>query len=111
MILSDKLYGWVKWFVGIVLPAISAAVFSLQEIFDISNVEQIMGVCAILATFLGTVLLRSNHNYQNSEERFDGDLIVTKTEDGDTFRFALNTPPEVLEQKSDVTFKRVVEQG
>jgi hypothetical protein len=111
MIVKEPWYSRIKWFVMIVLPAISAAYFSLSDLFDLDNALQVMGVCSILATFLGAVLLNSNKNYQASEERYDGDMVVTETEDGDTFRLALNAPPEILAAKGEVTFKRVVEQG
>ena len=109
MILSDKWYNLAKWFVGIVLPAISAAIFSLSDVFDIENAEQIMGVCAVLATFIGAVAGLSSRNYNNSEERFDGDMIMTDTEDGSTFRLNLNASPEDLAAKDSITFKKVVE--
>jgi len=109
MILSEPWYSRMKWFTAIVLPAIATAVFSLQEVFDITNAEQIMGVCAILATFLGTVLGISSNKYNNSDDRFDGDMILEEGEDGSTFRLNLNASPEDLAAKDSVTFKKVIE--
>jgi len=109
MILPEKWYNIAKWFVTIVLPAIGAAVFSLQNAFDISNAEQITGVCSVLAIFLGTVLGISTKNYNTSDKAFDGDMIMTQGEDGDTFRLELNSTPEELAAKDNIRFKKIVE--
>jgi len=108
MILPDKWYNLTKWLVGIVLPAISAAVFALSDVFNIDSVEAIMGVCAILATFLGTIFGISSRNYNNSEAAYDGNVVVTNPEDGPkNFSLELNKNPEELENQASIRMKVV----
>jgi len=108
MVLPQKYYDFVKWFVGIVLPAISAAVFSLQETFNIDNAEQIMGVCAVLATFLGAIAGISSRNFNRSDAAYDGYVVVTNPDDGPkNFSLELNKEPADLEAQTSIRMKVV----
>ena len=109
MILSEKWYYKVKWFIIIVLPAFSSAYFALSNVLSLPSAEQVVGTCAIIATFFGTVLGVSNKNYKSSDTRFDGEMFMLEHEDGATFRLNLNSEPEVLAAKDFVTFKKIVE--
>jgi hypothetical protein len=109
MILSEKWYYRFKWFIIIVLPAFSSAYFALANVLGLPASEQVVGTCAIIATFLGTVLGVSDKNYNASDARFDGDMFMIEGEDGSTFRLNLKADPEVLATKDSITFKKFVE--
>ena len=109
MILSEKWYNRARWFVLTVLPAFSAAYFALSDLFNLANALQVTGVCAILATFLGQVLRISTNNYVNSDARFDGDMIITESEDGASIKLDLNTEPEILAGQDSVTFRKITQ--
>lgn len=62
-ILSATWYNRLKWFTLIFLPAFSALYFGLGAVWNFPAGEQVVGTCAVLAVFLGTVLGISGRNY------------------------------------------------
>lgn len=69
MKMNNKLYDVLKWIATIVLPAISAAYFTLASIWGFPYGEQIVGSIAVVETFLGAVLGISNAKYKKSETK------------------------------------------
>lgn len=102
--LSEKAYNFVRALVIHVLPALSAAYFSLDSIWDLPKEDEVVGTLAVIAVFLGAVMGVSSRNFNKSG--FDGDVVVTETESGSTkFSLELNATPEELEQKKAIRFK------
>lgn len=106
MQLNNKIYDNLKWITLILLPAISAAYFSLSSILSLPAAEQVVGTIAVVITFLGAILGISTKSYNNSDTKYDGTLVVdTSDEAKDVFSFKLNDSPESLPEKDVVTFK------
>ena len=104
IMLSDVWYGRLKWFVSIVMPAIGSLYFGLAQSFAWANGEQVLGVIALTATFLGTVLGISSKNY-NKTATGDGEIVVTHQEDGPpAFSLRLEKTPEELEGMKKISF-------
>ena len=109
--LSNTTYDRVKWFVQIVLPAFGALCFGLGKIFNLDSADEIVGICALVATFLGSILGVSSKQYNDSDASKDGDLIVTTDGGGvQNVLLALNDDPENIIGKKQIVFK-VVEQS
>lgn len=106
--LSDTWYNRLKWFVMTVLPAFSAAYFALGNvILNLPAEEAVMGVCAILATFLTAVLGLSNKSYVNSGAKYDG-VVELVMDPGGVAKASLNIqgdPETLLTTKDEITFK------
>lgn len=108
-ILSPKMYEFMKKLVQIVLPAFSALYIGLAELWGLPRALEVSGTCALLATFLGVCLGISSTTYRKINDLNAGDLIVKSDDEGSTFRFVLNTPPEEFDQKQSLTFNVVRE--
>jgi hypothetical protein len=105
-VFSEKLYNRVKWVTTILLPAVSTFYFTLSGVWDLPYTTQVIGTLAALATFLGVLIGISTKSYNNSENRFIGDMVFETTEDGKkTFTLAFNEDPIDLELFPEVTFK------
>lgn len=103
---SDPTYKFLKWFTMIVLPAASSLYFGLSGIWDLPNTEQVVGTYSLVITFLGTLLGISTKTYNNSDDKFDGDVQVSKDDGGRTIMgLALNQPPETFPDKQVLLFK------
>jgi hypothetical protein len=104
--LSNKVYDIGKMFVTIIIPALSTLYFTLAAIWDLPHAEQVVGTMAAIATFGGVVLGLSTKSYNNSDEKFAGDVVVTNPTPGVTkMELQLNEDVHVLKNKDELTFK------
>ena len=63
MMISNKLYDYLKWLCLIALPALSTLYWSLASIWGWPYIEQISGTIAAVGTFLGVLLGVSTVSY------------------------------------------------
>lgn len=104
-LLNSKMYDRLKWVSIILLPAIGALYFALSGYWDLPKTEEVMGTCLTLGIFLGTLLGISKKKYDNSDARFDGELEVYRTEEGDAIRVVSNEDVSGVAQKKAVTLR------
>jgi hypothetical protein len=103
--MSDKVYGKLRIFVELLLPAVSTLYFTLAQIWGFPNPEKVVGSIAAITTFLGLLLRGARKSYDKSDAKYDGQMNVVE-EDGKTvFSLDLKADPETLSQKKDITFK------
>lgn len=106
LILPEKLYNWVKWLVQIVLPAVSAFYVGLAALYDWTGSDKVVGTIALLTVFLGSLLGISSKNYRNSDEPYDGTMLVTTSPEGKkTVSLQLDGDPHEISEKRSVAFK------
>lgn len=105
--LNDRTYDIVKQLVQIVLPALGTLYFTLAAIWDLPAAEQVIGTLAAVATFLGVFLGLSHKKYMEDDKRFDGDVVVTKTDVGVLYTLELNDNPDELKDRKELSFKVV----
>jgi len=109
--LSTKVYEILKTLVQLILPALGTLYFTLSKIWGeekLPNPEEVVGTLAALATFGGVTLRLSTKSYNNSDARFDGDVVVSQTSDGTTrMSLELNDDVQVLRNKDELSFKVV----
>jgi hypothetical protein len=103
--LSNRAYDVLKYIVQIFLPALSALYFGLAQIWGFPNAEQVVGTIALITVFLGAVLLLSSRQYNNSDAKYDGELLVIPEADKDVYRFQVNLPLEELAKRKDLSFR------
>lgn len=107
---SDTLYDTLKWFATSILPGLSALYAGLGVLWGFPNIEQIVGTIAAVNVFLGLIVQRSSSQYKKSDAGYDGEVVITPSEDGDSFRLVLETPLDEAKEKGYISFK-VPEQG
>ena len=105
-LLSNKAYDWMKYIAQIFLPAVGALYFGLAQIWGLPNAEQVVGTVTIFDIFLGTVLLISTKQYDNSSAKYDGNLIFDEEDpDRRVLRFQVDAPLEEIAAKENLTVK------
>ena len=104
--LSNKAYDNLNWVVRFGLPGLGALYFSLAQIWGLPAGEQVLGTITSLALFLGILLGISSRQYQASDERTDGSLIVdTSNPVKDVYRLDLTTQLDDLPGKDEIVLK------
>jgi hypothetical protein len=104
--MSPKMYDFLKKLVEIILPALSAFYIGLAELWGLPGSLQVAGTLALIATFLGVCLGISSHTYNKLDKAFDGNVVITTTEEGKKlFSLEVNGDPLELEQQGAIRFK------
>lgn len=105
---NSRVYDVLKSIAQIWLPSAGTLYFALAQIWHLPSAEQVTGTVVAIDTFLGVVLGISSSAFNKSDDKYDGNLEVTKTDSGGKlFSLALSSSPEDLEGKQAVTFKVV----
>lgn len=106
-ILSNEVYDLLKFVAQVLLPGVGALYFALAQIWGLPAAEQVIGTIAAFDVFLGLFLRRESKAYDESDAKYDGfiDIDEDVVNEKKTFRLNLDSDPEELEQKKDVTFK------
>jgi Putative phage holin Dp-1 len=104
--LSENLYNRLKFFSLIVLPALTTLYFTLGTMWEWGNVQQIMGTMVALNTFLGVILGISTKRYNDSDAKYDGNIVITESESGGKlYSLEVNGDPSEIDLKKTVIFK------
>jgi imidazoleglycerol phosphate synthase glutamine amidotransferase subunit HisH len=104
--LNSGVYNVLKSIAQIYLPGVGTLYFALAQIWHLPAAEQVTGSIVAIDTFLGLVLGISSLSFNKSDEKYDGDMLVTTTPEGHkTMTLAMNGDPAQLDQKTDVVFK------
>jgi hypothetical protein len=107
--LPAKVYNFIKYLVLIVMPALTTLYVVVATQWNWDNITNVSVTMTAVTAFLGTIVGISAKNYNNSDERFDGDIVVTRTEAGNTqFSMELNKDPFVLAKQDSVLFRKVM---
>lgn len=76
MSLNNKSYDMLKWFVLIVLPAVSVLVQGLGDLYGYSSSEVYVSTINLFTVFVGTILQISSKNYYDRGNN-DGDSAIS----------------------------------
>jgi putative effector of murein hydrolase LrgA (UPF0299 family) len=66
MVLNNKVYTFLKWFLMIFVPAATTLIVALGKIYKFDTEIIVLTISAV-ATFLGTITGISNYNYKKGE--------------------------------------------
>lgn len=103
---SDKTYDRLKWIVQIVLPAIGTLYFAIASSWGLPNPEAVVGTIMAVDLFLGVVLGISTKQYENSEDSYDGKIVITETPEKKLMSLEFgDQDPYDLDTKNSVTLK------
>jgi hypothetical protein len=103
--LNNQAYDILKYLALVLLPAIATAYFALASIWGLPYAEQVVGTIVVIDTFLGVIIRYAARQYEKSEARFDGEMVVTPTDTGSLYSLNLNGDPADLASRSEVVFK------
>lgn len=105
--ITGPLYDKLKWVALIGMPAMATLYFALAGIWGLPYAHEVVGTLVALNTFLGVVLQISSNNYQTSNARFDGNLVISEDKTGrQLYSLELNDDPELnLATKDAITFR------
>ena len=81
LILTDQVYDVLNRIVKLGFPALGTLYFGLAKIWGFPYGEEVVGTLALLATFGGVLLAISKSRYDKSDEKFDGELVVSNALD------------------------------
>lgn len=116
MVLSKRAYDALKFVALILLPAVAAAYFGLEQIWGLPNAEKVVGTITVIDTLLGIVLRSSTSSYKAAGglpdgTMADGDLVVQR-DDGEVYLgLALNKDSFATMPKKDTVTLKVVDQA
>lgn len=76
--MKNKLYDAIKYTTTVAIPALSAAYVGLDVALNdaLPYENEVAKAAIVITTLLGALVLQQSHSYNNSEERFDGELEV-----------------------------------
>lgn len=101
-VLPPKVYDFLKWVAQIVLPALATLYLAL----GLPASKEVSGAMIAVDAFLGAILNLSSKAYNDSEERYAGDAVVSGAGDDKKVSFAFNDHPvELVDGKKELTFK------
>lgn len=110
--MSNKLYDFLKRLVQIVLPAAASLYFGLASIWEFPNPDKVVGTIAVITTFLGVILGISNNLYYSSGAMYDGELVVSRKQDGgEVFTLELDGDPHDIPKFNNLLFKVKVDEN
>ena len=105
--LNDQVYNFLKWFTLIALPAFGTFYFTLAPLWNLPAANQVAGTALALTTLLGALLGLATRNYNKSESKFDGTLVISNAANPDVptnYNFNVGDI-DALETKGAVTLK------
>ena len=103
MILSNKVYDFLKVVTLLILPAAATLYFTIAQIWGLPNAEEVIGTITAVATFLGVITRISTSSFQKNGA--DGVVVVEPNGDRKVFSLELNTDPDELQNQQVITLK------
>jgi hypothetical protein len=101
--LGNKVYDVLKFIALIGLPSLTTLYFVLGDIWNLPDVQQVIGSLTAIDTFLGAILGLSSKSYSPPA---DGTLMVDNSHpDVMGMQMQFHTPQEEMAQKSMVHLK------
>lgn len=104
--LSDRTYNFLRQSATIILPAVGALYVALALLWHLPKAEEVTGTVAALNVFVGVVVSLAQRWYNATGAKYDGSIDVKYDEDGaKKFLLNLDTDPDNIDTKSEITFK------
>lgn len=106
--LGNKLYDVLKWTAQILIPGLATLYFTVATLWGLPHVEEVLGTLTAIGIFLGVILGLSSKAYNNSDAKYDGEMIAdTSDPDKDVFSLELGIDTADIPKKKDLTLKVV----
>lgn len=109
ILIKGKLYDRLKFLALIALPALGTLYFTLSGIWGLPKAEEVVSTILAIDTFLGVILQLSSTAYKKSDAAYDGDVIITKTDEKDIVELELKEDPHGMpthiDKRGELRFK------
>ena len=110
VIMSNKMYDFLKVFVMVIAPSASAIYLGLSISFDFPYVNAVVVTTMSVTAAIGLFLFITSKTYHLSDVYYDGRMLVKENELGELmYTLELNEDPEPLRLKSRIVFRVVSE--
>lgn len=104
--ISNVFYDFLKAFVMIVSPSAAAIYLALSTALEVPGIPWAVIVCLAVTALLGLMLMITARQYQASDLRYDGKMLVSEGEEGDLlYSLEIDDDPADLKLKSHISFK------
>ena len=77
MLLDNRTYDILKWFVLVLLPALAVLVQGLGDLYGVGQLDMYVSTINLFTVFVGTILQLSSRNYNNHGGGTDGYSATT----------------------------------
>lgn len=101
---SNEVYDRLKWVAQVALPALALFYIAIAPLWGLPKQEEVAGTIVALDLLLGALLGVSTKQYRNSDARFDGAVLITPNEDGNS-DLNLSLDPHALASKREIAVK------
>lgn len=104
-LLSNKVYDGLKWVSLVLLPALGTAYFALAQLLELPYGLQVVGVIAIVDTLLGTILQKSTRQYNDSDAKYDGAVVISPNLETGNSDLNVRMNPQALATKKEIVVR------
>lgn len=109
VLLSNSVYDKLKPVAQIWLPALAVFYIAIAPLWGLPKQEEVAGTLMALDLLLGAVLGISHKQYQNSDARFDGGIVVSQAGEDEHGRLVseldVSLNPESVATKNEIVVK------
>lgn len=105
--MSNEVYDFLKWAVLIAIPAFGTFYQIMANVWHLPAANEVATTCLALATLLGALIGVATRNYNKSDSKYDGTLVISDAANPEVptnYNFNVGDLDK-LEQKGTVTLK------
>lgn len=105
--MPNNVYDFLKWAVLIAIPAFGTFYSIMAGVWHLPYANEVGTTCLAVATLLGALIGVATRNYNKSDSKFDGTLVISNAANPEVptnYNFNVGDL-DALEQKGEVTLK------
>ena len=105
--MPNNVYDFLKWAVLIAIPAFGTFYSIMAGVWHLPYANEVGTTCLAVATLLGALIGVATRNYNKSDSKFDGTLVISNAANPEVptnYNFNVGDL-DALEQKGAVTLK------
>ena len=105
--MPNNVYDFLKWAVLIAIPAFGTFYSIMAGVWHLPYANEVGTTCLAVATLLGSLIGIATRNYNKSDSKFDGTLVISNAANPEVptnYNFNVGDL-DALEQKGEVTLK------
>ena len=105
--MPNNVYDFLKWAVLIAIPAFGTFYSIMAGVWHLPYANEVGTTCLAVATLLGALIGIATRNYNKSDSKFDGTLVISNAANPEVptnYNFNVGDL-DALEQKGEVTLK------